>query len=87
MGENEVKYCVALKHTKERAGLASEWPSVTKLTHNGWGGLDVVILNVVQFTILPTSSSCSFYLRSSYHPITKLQQNAINFCLNEYSKL
>lgn len=38
MEENEVKHCVALKHTKERGGGTSEWSSVTKLTNDGGGG-------------------------------------------------
>lgn len=38
------------------------------------------------------SGSCLFYLGNFYYSITKitpqgLQQNAINFCLNEYSQL
>lgn len=41
VAENEVKQCVGLKHTREREGHASEWPSVTKLTNEG-GGVNVV---------------------------------------------
>lgn len=47
VAENEVKQCVGLKHTKEREGCMSEWPSVTKLTNDGGeGGECCQILNV-----------------------------------------
>lgn len=70
----------------------SEWPSVTKLTNDLGARFQCCqILNVVSFIIHPTGS-CLFYLHGFQYSITnitpqRLQQNAINFCLNEYSKL